>query len=322
MTFSLQVKDDLNRVLPSKLCCRHAEFAAFFLLNGNIHIGEKHKLSLTMESENSATARKMFILAKDYGLRLDIMVYRREKLRRNPVYLLVAPPQNSVSAFLQDLSILGDDQLWELRFPGELPQTLLVGDCCKRAYLRGAFLAAGSLANPDDAYHLEIDRLALAQAELLRQLMSNFDIHAKQAQRKNYQLLYLKEGEQISRFLNVIGSHRSLLQFENIRVEKGVRNQVNRLVNCDKANVNKTVAAGMRQVADIDYIDRTLGIGRLPKPLQTMAELRLEYPDAALSDLASLSGLGRSAINHRLRRLQEIAANIRDFGPEQWQGKD
>ena len=132
----------------------------------------------------------------------------------------------------------------------------------------------------------------------------------------------LKEGEQISRFLNVIGSHRSLLQFENIRVEKGVRNQVNRLVNCDKANVNKTVAAGMRQVADIDYIDRTLGIGRLPKPLQTMAELRLEYPDAALSDLASLSGLGRSAINHRLRRLQEIAANIRDFGPEQWQGKD
>ncbi|MCR4962740.1 MAG: DNA-binding protein WhiA [Firmicutes bacterium] len=322
MTFSLEVKEDLNRVTPGKVCCRHAEFAAFFLLNGNIHIGEKHKLSLTMESENSATARKMFTLAKDYGLHLDIMVYRREKLRRNPVYLLSAPPQAGVGAFLQDLSILGDGQLWDLRFPGELPQTLLAEDCCKRAYLRGAFLAAGSLADPDGAYHLEIDRLAAAQAELLRQLLAHFGIHAKQAKRKNYQLLYLKDAEQISHFLNVIGSHRSLLQFENIRVEKGVRNRVNRLVNCDKANVNKTVTAGMRQAADIDYIDKTLGVGRLPKPLQTVAELRLENPEAALSDLAALSGLGRSAVNHRLRRLQEIAANIRDFGPEQWRGKD
>ncbi|MEG2213695.1 MAG: DNA-binding protein WhiA, partial [Clostridiales bacterium] len=303
MSFSLGVKDDLNRIMSSKLCCRKAEFAAFFLINGNINIGEKHSISLTMESENSATARKMFTLAKDFALEREIMAYRREKLRRNQVYLLVIPPQTAIDDFLRSLSIIGDDQLWELHFPAELPQTLLSGDCCKRAYLRGAFLAAGSISDPDGAYHLEIDRLAAAQADLLVELMADFEIQAKLTRRKNAEILYLKEADQISRLLNVIGSHRSLLQFENVRVEKEVRNEVNRLVNCDKANINKMVEASLRQVDAIKYIDHTLGLARLPRPLLAVAELRLEYQDSALSELSVLSGLGRSAINHRLRRL-------------------
>lgn len=295
-----------------------AEFAAFFLMNGNIRIGEKHTISLTMESENSATARKMFTLAKEFGLKREIIVYRREKLRRNQVFLLHIPAQQAIRDFLNILTIIDEDQIWELNFPGNLPTTLLENDCCKRAYLRGAFLAAGSASNPGGSYHLEIDRLAVPQAELIKDLMHGFGIEAKMTKRKNAMILYLKDGEQISKLLNIMGSHRSLLEFENIRIEKEIRNQANRLMNCDTANINKVLEASKRQVADIHFIEETLGLKKLPRPLSMVAELRLEYPETALTELSAISGLGRSAINHRLRRLSEIAANIRDFGVESW----
>ena len=181
-----------------------------------------------------------------------------------------------------------------------------------------AFLAAGSVADPEDAYHLEIANLDPVQAELLTRLLAGYDLPARTIHRKGGEWIYLKGAEQISDFLNVVGSHRSLLEFENVRVTKAVRNTANRLCNCDTANINKTVNAALRQQEDIRFILEQIGPETLPRPLLTIAELRLNYPSASLSELSDLSGLGRSALNHRFRRLTQIAENIRARGKTHW----
>jgi len=148
--------------------------------------------------------------------------------------------------------------------------------------------------------------------------MHSFDLQAKCVRRKETQVVYLNNAEQISNFLIIAGSHRSLLEMENTRVEKEIRNNVNRLVNCDKANLNKTISAALRQKEQIEYVLEQIGFEVLPKTLREAAELRLEYPETSLSDLAEISGLGRSALNHRLRRLAEIADNIETYGKAEW----
>ena len=158
----------------------------------------------------------------------------------------------------------------------------------------------------------------MSRPRYCKRLLKDFGLTAKTVRRKDAEILYLKGAEQISDFLNIVGSHRSLLEFESVRVTKEVRNNVNRRRNCDLANINKTVTASMRQVEDIEFIFTQIGPETLPRQLREAAELRLEYPDESLADLASLSGLGRSALNHRLRRLAHIAANIRDYGSREW----
>lgn len=318
MSFSTRVKEDLTRVLSTKECCRRAEFVAFFLINGHIRIEKGHQLSLFMQTEHAASLRKMFTLAKDFNLAREITVYRRARLHKNQVFTLTVPPQPQLLTFFRGLSLLDKHGQWHLGFPGRLREDILEPSCCRRAYLRGAFLACGSLSEPENFYHLEFGSLEKAQADLLVELMAEYELHAKIVRRKGAEIVYLKGAEEISRLMNVMGSHRSLLEFESLRVTKEIRNQANRQRNCDTANVNKVVSAGMRQVQDINYIADTIGLETLPRNLRVAAELRLEYPDYSLADLSEASSLGRSALNHRLRRLGQIARNIHDLGPQQW----
>ena len=318
MSFSSQVKDDLTRVVTGKACCRQAEFVAFFLINGNIRFGAGKTVSLYMVTEHAATARKMYRLAHDFLPQREIAVYRRRQLNKNPVYHIVIPAQPAIKPFLTSVGLLDPASGWQIRRPEALEERFLQDDCCRRAYLRGAFLAAGSVADPEDAYHLEIANLDPVQAELLTRLLAGYDLPARTIHRKGGEWIYLKGAEQISDFLNVVGSHRSLLEFENVRVTKAVRNTANRLCNCDTANINKTVNAALRQQEDIRFILEQIGPETLPRPLLTIAELRLNYPSASLSELSDLSGLGRSALNHRFRRLTQIAENIRARGKTHW----
>ena len=301
MSFSSHVKDDLARVLSSKPCCRKAEFIAFFLINGNIRFGREQKISLAMTTEHPAAARKMYTLAKDFLTEREIMVYRRQTLKKNPAYSLFIPPQPDVMSFLSVIGMLDSENIWQIGFPAFVEEGFLGSSCCRRAYLRGAFLAAGSMSAPESSYHLEIGSLDKAQADMLIRLMESFDLPAKSVERKGRELVYLKGSEQISEFLNIVGSHRSLLEFESVRVTKEVRNTVNRLRNCDNANINKTVTAAMRQCESIRFILRELGPETLPPALLTVAELRLSYPEESLAGLSEISSLGRSALNHRLR---------------------
>lgn len=185
--------------------------------------------------------------------------------------------------------------------------------CCKRAFLRGAFLCVGSISDPEKSNHLEFVCTNEEMADLLIKYMAEFEIVAKTIRRKKYFVVYLKDGEEIVNLLNVMGAHVSLMEFENQRILKEISNSVNRRVNCETANIAKTVSAATKQVEDIILIRDTSGFGGLPQNLREMAQIRIEYPDASLKELGSYLDppVGKSGVNHRLRRLSEIADKLR-----------
>ncbi|MBP3451579.1 MAG: DNA-binding protein WhiA, partial [Agathobacter sp.] len=185
--------------------------------------------------------------------------------------------------------------------------------CCKRAFIRGAFMASGSMTDPNKGYHFEIVCRTPEQAARLQELMKEFETEPKIVERKNYHVVYLKEGSQIVDMLNVMEAYVSLMNLENVRILKEMRNSVNRQVNCEAANISKTVNAAVKQIADIELIMEKEGLDSLPMPLREMALVRLEHPEAALKDLGNFMNppVGKSGINHRLRKLTAIADEIR-----------
>ena len=193
-------------------------------------------------------------------------------------------------------------------------EQLLSRNCCKRAFLRGAFLASGSISDPQKSYHFEIVCQEEAQARLLQQLYRTFELDAKVVQRKKYYIVYLKEGAQIVDALNVMGAYVALMNLENVRIFKEMRGSVNRIVNCETANINKVVGAACRQVEDIHYIQSKMRLDELPPALREMALIRLEYPDSSLKELGELCDppVGKSGVNHRLRKLGELAEKLRN----------
>jgi hypothetical protein len=202
---------------------------------------------------------------------------------------------------------------------GDLKNPLLASHVCKRAYLRGAFLGGGSVSRPTSDYHLEMVTGNETFAHTIIKVMHSFSLKAKLTDRKNEFIVYLKDGESIINLLSVIGAHNAMMELENVRIVKEMRNNVNRVVNCETANLNKVVKATMRQVHAIRYIDEHGGLGQLESNLQQIARLRLEHQDVSLNDLVEFAdGLGKSGINHRLKKLQEIAVAL---GMEVEQGK-
>ena len=198
----------------------------------------------------------------------------------------------------------------------EISAALVKKECCRRSYLRGVFLGAGSLSDPMNSYHLEIVANSEEYAESLVKLIETFGLHPKISSRKNVLLVYLKESEQIADFLNIIGAHQALLELENIRIQKEMRNQVNRLVNCESANMNKTIDAAYKQRMNIELIQKYHGFEKLNEGLRAVAEARLEYPEVSLKELGTLMDppIGKSGINHRMRKLEELADELRSKG--------
>ena len=186
--------------------------------------------------------------------------------------------------------------------------------CCKRAFIRGAFLASGSMSDPNKAYHFEIVCRTIEQAQRLQELMAEFETEPKIVERKNHFVVYLKDGSQIVDMLNVMEAYVSLMNLENVRILKEMRNSVNRQVNCETANINKTVNAAVKQIADIELIRDIIGFDNLPAPLREMALVRLEHREAPLKDLGAYMNpqVGKSGINHRLRKLAAIAEELKE----------
>ncbi|TCP69595.1 DNA-binding protein WhiA [Baia soyae] len=309
MSFTSETKKELTQV-ESKICCKRAELSALVRMNGTIHLKPRH-LVMDMVTENPSTARYMFTLVKSiYHLQPEVLVQRKVRLKKNNVYLVRVTER--AQEILADLQILRPNT-WE-RIEGISP-ALFVDPCCKRAYLRGAFLACGSVNSPDSAsYHLEVISTYYQHSLALCELMNEFQLHAKLIERKKGYVVYIKEGDKIGEFLNVIGAHPSLLHFENIRILKDMRNSVNRLVNCETANLNKTILAAMRQKENIELIEREMGLDELPDRLREIAEARLQYPEVNLTELGQLlpKPVSKSAVNHRLRKLDEIAQQLKE----------
>ncbi|MEG1501413.1 MAG: DNA-binding protein WhiA, partial [Clostridiales bacterium] len=229
MSFASSVKDDLIRVEVNKDCCKLAEFAAFLRISGKIHISGHDGVSIGLTTEHPAVARHIFSLIKEiFALNTEIIVHRKNRLKKNQVFDINIPHQEGINRLLSILGLMTEDKIWDMAFPGKLSNDLLQQSCCQRAYLRGAFLAGGSINDPSGEYHLEIACNDPDQAELLKNIMASFEIFAGITKRKQMSVIYLKESEAIVDTLNIMGSHRSLLEFENTRIVKEMRNMVNR----------------------------------------------------------------------------------------------
>lgn len=183
----------------------------------------------------------------------------------------------------------------------------------KRRIIREAFIQSGSISDPEKFYHLEIVFSSMEEAEAIRELMESFELGAKIAMRKGHYIVYLKEGSQIADMLRVMEAPMALMEFENIRIVKEMRNSINRQVNCEAANLGKTISAAVKQVEDIKYICSTVGLENLSEGLANTARMRLQYPEATLKELGELMDppLGKSGVNHRLKKLGELAEELR-----------
>lgn len=311
MSFASRTKKELTQIEADE-CCVRAEVAAFIRMNGALSFSNK-KLSLDAQNENAAIARRLYSnLRRLYPYKIELLVRKKMQLKKNNVY--ICRIRDGAKPLLKDLLILTGT----FEFKNEISPALIEKDCCKRAYLRGAFLAGGSVNNPEtSSYHLEIFSIYKEHSEALVELMNTYRLNAKSIERKNGYIAYLKEAEKISDFLGVVGAHVGLMKFEDVRIIRDMRNSVNRLVNCETANLNKTIGAAQRQVNNIEFIQRTIGLDQLPERLQEIARLRLEHQDITLKELGELvtgTKVSKSGVNHRLRKIEEIADNLRTGG--------
>jgi DNA-binding protein WhiA len=311
MSFSVDTKNELARVVAIRLCCKMAELAAIIKMDGLIQISGQHRLSLHIITESAAVARKVFSYLKSlFGVHTDILIKKKSRLKKNNIYLVRMMPQPEVAIVLNSVGMI--DQ--QGQFLDNIKQELIKKDCCRRSYLRGVFLGGGSVSDPEGDYHLEILINEENFSKNICKLLKRYGLSAGINRRKNWEVVYLKGSEDIIKLLNLMGAHNALLNFENIRIYKDLRNQVNRLVNCETANLNKTVNAAVKQVEDIRFIDECMGLFKLPENLRSVAELRLQYPDISLKELGEMlnPAIGKSGANHRIRRIQRIAEKLKN----------
>lgn len=288
MSFSSQVKEELGKHMSNARHCQIAELAAIMHFCGQYGQDKDGSFTIGFLSENETVVRKGFtLLKKTYNINVDVPLAKEE-----------------MQAFMNKIGDLDEP----------VNPMILKSSCCQRAFLRGAFLSVGSISDPQKQYHLEFVCTDERKAEQLQEVIQNFDIEAKIVLRKKYYVVYLKEGSSIVDLLNVCEAHVALMELENLRILKEMRNSINRRVNCETANISKTVNAASRQIEDIVYLRDHYGFQNLPDNLREMAEVRLEHPDAPLKELGEYLDppVGKSGVNHRLRKLSEISDKIKN----------
>lgn len=284
LSFSARTKLELARVLPPRICCQEAELTGMVAVRPE----RRTELGFEIQTEKAAVARKILMLIQRVtGQRGTVTIRRSRQAGKHNLYRILVPAR-------------------------AVTEHILDHPCCRRSFLRGAFLLGGSVSDPGNAYHLEI---ATSKGDRVREMVAalqSFGLTAGIVTRKRRHLLYLKEGEGIADFLRLVGANQALLHMENVRVVKDMKNTINRLVNCDTANLNKTVEAALRQIEDIKRVQHRIGLDRLSPSLREAALARLAHPEASLQELGELMSppVGKSALNHRFRRLRALAARL------------
>lgn len=307
MSFAAEVKKELTGLAVQKNLAQ-AELAALIRMNGSLSLNN-HQFILNVQTENAAIARRIFTLLKEhYGVRSELLVRRKMKLKKNNVYIVRL--KQETQKILLDLDIM-DGAMFQSHISNEIKQS----EKKTRAYLRGAFLASGSVNNPETSrYHLEISSIYEEHNQDICDLLNQFDLNARTLERRNGYITYLKGAEKIADFLTLIGATNSMLKFEDVRIVRDMRNSVNRLVNCETANMNKTIDAASKQIENIHFIEATVGLQSLPEKLQEIAELRIQNPEISLKELGEMipsGAISKSGINHRIRKINDFADNLR-----------
>lgn len=315
MSFSSAVKNGLCRLEVNNTCCMLAELASVIRISGTVKLLGNNTQNVRIVTENAAFARKVFSTVKKlYNIYPEVIIRKSLKLKKHVSYILILTASMGTRKILDDIGITNKNgDITEVGKHPLFSKKILKKVCCRRNCLRGAFLAGGSISDPEKTYHLEITTHSLYLAREINGLIKSFNLNARIVKRKENYVVYLKEGENIVDFLNIIGAHSALLELENVRILKGMRNNVNRIVNCETANLDKTVNASLRQIENIKYIRDNAGFDSLSANLRETAVLRLAYDNASLKELGEMSNpaLGKSGVNHRLRKLDKIAEDIK-----------
>ena len=311
MSFASDVRGELARMPMADACCARSELTAALLCSGGIAWRGRERYAVTLTASEAPTVRRYFAMLKRfYGIIGQSRALSGDTLHNQTLYQL-AVPEDQAYGLLRALDLLEEGALFDLR-------TLPVGEtvrysCCKKAFVRAAFTMCGAISHPDRNYHIEIAAPSEALAAFIVAQLEAFDIGAKVSPRKQKYVVYLKRAEDISDMLSLLGASKAMMAFENVRVRKEVSNRVNRQLNCDNSNINRSMNAAEAQIRDIRYIDSELGLDKLPRTLRDMAYTRANNPEMPLAELGELMDppLGKSGVNARLRRLSAIAEKLR-----------
>lgn len=313
MSFSGEVKEELSHMTGHGRHCQIAELAALILFSGQLIQRSPGQWTLVVKTENRDVLRKYFtLLKKTFKIEADIRIRKNTYLKKASVYRVAVNSHEDTVRILQATKFVTPE--FEITDDLSTMNHLVVQkDCCKRAFLRGTFLAAGSISDPEKAYHLEIVCTTEERALQVQSILRELELDARIVNRKKNQVVYLKEGSQIVELLGLMEAGISLMNLENIRILKEISNNVNRKVNCETANIGKTVSAAVKQIEDIRYIETHMGFSQLSEGLEEIAVLRLQYQDATLKELGEMLNppVGKSGVNHRLRKLSRIAEELR-----------
>ncbi|WP_312540807.1 DNA-binding protein WhiA [Enterococcus sp.] len=308
MSFAAEVKKELTTLEVHREHAK-AELAALIRMNGSLSINNQ-QFVLNVQTENAAIARRIYSLLKDhYDVRSELLVRRKMKLKKNNVYIVRL--KQDTKRVLLDLDIMDG-----LMFNSHVSDEIMGNTQKMRSYLRGAFMASGSINNPETSrYHLEIYSIYEEHNQDICDMLNAYGLNARALERRNGSIAYLKGAEKIADFLTLIGATNSMLKFEDVRIVRDMRNSVNRLVNCETANMNKTIDAASKQIDNIEFIQNRVGLQALPDKLQEIAALRLEHPEVSLKELGEMipsGAISKSGINHRIRKINEFADRLRE----------
>ena len=313
MSFASNVRAELARELCSDTCCARAELAAALLASGGISIrfGRELGYSLSINTADAAVVRHYFqLLKRHFKVTAQIRTLRSDSLKGLTRYQLLIPDENALS-LLQATGLYDQEAPFGLLpVPAESQEDYA---CCKKAFLKSAFMVSGGMSNPEIAYHIEIASPSEDFADYVIKNLNYYEIGAKKTCRKAKFVVYLKKSDDVSDMLTLMGASQSVLTLQNVRIKKDVSNRVNRQLSCDSYNINRTMNTALAQIADIRYIDEQIGLDKLPAPLREIAEARMNNAATSLSGLGEMldKPIGKSGVNARLRKISEIAEKLR-----------
>ena len=314
MSFSSDVKKEISGNVSSARHCQIAELAAMISMVAHVRYWKDRPRALVIVTERSVIAHEIASLIKRLFRYIPVSSVKRTG-ENSRIYRMEILDSAMVENIMTTLKIANDNICSGPNDCQNMKVSRMVVslECCRRAYIKGVFMTSGSISDPNKGYHMEIVCDNRGRAEFIQEIIQGFGISSRIIQRKKYSVVYLKDGEMIVEMLGLMGAHISLMDMENIRIKKDIRNTINRRVNCEAANLNKTVSAAVKQMNDINYIIETKGIGYLPDNLQELALARLENEDASLKELGEMMTppIGKSGVNHRLRKISEIAEEMR-----------
>jgi len=319
VSFSRKVKEEAAEHVPHALHCQIAELAAIFGLIGTTGTKKNGKQILKIETENAFIAKKCFTLFKK-AFSIESGAGETEPLEEQSTQEKNGREIDRVCVDRpEEVSKVTDAFRLRNGHEGIVDEVLIRSECCKRAFIRGAFLAVGSLSDPKKAYHLEFVCNTVGQARQLTEVIAAFGIEAHFVERKKASgrpvfVVYVKEGDGISDLLNMMKAHVAMMAFEDARIRKDIANSINRQVNCETANLKKTITASSSQADDILYLQEKVGLDNLPEGLRELARLRLEHRDISLKELGEMLDppVGKSGVNHRLRKIKQLAETLKE----------